>query len=304
MATARNPKKPGDHGRASFSAWCTHGLGTSFAHALLLAFFSAAANGCASSQLYTTAFSHRGAPEVAIAVEPAFGAVSQASDRSSVWLGDVRVGVRLQAGRHCDIGMLAGVPRIGLEMKCAFLQTKHHALAISAGSSVSFTPGAWANLPLLYTLRGDGWSITAIGGFSGYAGTDSFVDFDARGNSYTPPIGRFDAKGAYLRGGFSVEVGGNPRLQPEINVYQQLRGDRLTFVTFGVAFHLGDAVQATDPFPTERAAPPLLAPPPLPSVEAPIPPEVSSAGSSTPMPSAVPSSLITEPGVPEPSTPP
>jgi hypothetical protein len=238
-------------------AWCTRLVASAFLGSALLGL------GCASPQLYTTAYSHRGSSEFSLAVDPVYVASLPGKQESPiVWLGDVQARWRFEAGEHCDIGFLLGLPRLGLDLKCAFLQTKNHALALSASASATPFEG-WVNAPLLYTYRKDGWALTMSGGIAGL-GTNARRYTLTKSSGGLPYSVSADVAGTYLRGGLSFSFGGHPRWQPEVNVYHQVRGDRVTFVTFGIGFHFGGPIQATDPFAPADAEPAVEPPPPAP----------------------------------------
>jgi hypothetical protein len=238
-------------------AWCTRFCTLTFLGSSLLGL------GCASPQLYTTAYSHRGSSEFSLAVDPVYVAtVPGETDSPLVWLGDVQARWRFEAGEHCDIGLLLGIPRVGVDGKCAFFQKKHHALALSAG--VSLTPfEGWLSAPLLYTYRNDGWAITVNGGIAGLGSSAGRFTL-TKSSSGLPRSVNTDLGGTYVRGGLSFAFGGRPRWQPEVNVYHQVRGDRVTFVTFGIGFHFGGPIQATDPFAPADAEPAVEPPPSAP----------------------------------------
>jgi hypothetical protein len=234
--------------------------------------------GCASPQLYTTAYSHRGPPEVSIGLDPVYVASNPSSTKSVYWFGDVQVRLRLQAGKHCDVGLLVGLPRIGADGKCSLVQTKNHALALSAGVSATIWD-MWFNGLVLYTFRNDGWALTFQGGSALMVPLDkasrSPLSLNNTGSGLKAEFGSLDNRGVYARGGLSFSFGGNPRWQPEVNVYHQLHNDRITYITFGIGFHLGGPIEANDPFApkepaiTESPAAPTPVPPVLPVPPAP-----------------------------------
>jgi hypothetical protein len=228
--------------------------------ALALALTSLLAGaGCASPQLYTTAYSHRGPSEFAMAIDPVYNAIVPGKPENAVWFGDFQLRWRFEAGDHCDIGLLLGLPRIGGDLKCAFVQTKHHAFALSAGASATIWD-LWLNAPLLYTVRNNGWAFTVQGGIAGLASqSGGFASLGGPKGELGPPVVSADIPGTYLRGGISFAFGEGPRWQPEINLYHQLRGDRVTFITFGVGFHFGGPIVATDPF-APKEPPPAVGP--------------------------------------------
>jgi hypothetical protein len=216
--------------------------------------------GCASPQLYTTAFSHRGRPEVGLAFEPIAAAAHQnPREPALVTLGDVQIRVRLALGDHCDLGVLVGVPRLGMDFKCALLQTRHHALALDVGGSATLFGSGWGNVPLLYTYRAEESSVTFIAGVSAYTEGRGFYNLVSDGRNRDLNVTYLDTGGAYVRGGIGFALGGTPRVHPEINVYHQVRGDRVTFVTFGLGFLFGRASRVVDPFPPQES---VFQPPP------------------------------------------
>jgi hypothetical protein len=189
-----------------------------------------------------------------MAWEPVAGAAHQkAREPALVVLGDVQFRARLPLGDHCDFGGLVGVPRIGMDFKCAFVQTRHHALALDVGGSVSAFGSVWGNAPILYTYRSEDSSVTLIGGVSGLGAPSGFYNLVSDGRNTDLNITYLDSGGAYVRGGIGFEVGGKPRVHPEFNVYHQLRGDRVTFFTFGFAFHFGRASRVVEPFPPKES---------------------------------------------------
>jgi hypothetical protein len=242
---------------------------------LLAGAFLVVGAGCASPQLYTTAYSHRGPPEVSIGLDPMYVASSPGSTKSVYWFGDVQVRLRLQAGKHCDVGLLVGLPRIGADGKCSLVQTKNHAVALSAGVSPTIWD-MWFNGLLLYTFRNDGWALTFQGGSALMAPLDkasgSPLSLNNTGSGLKAEFGSLENQGVYARGGLSFTFGGHPRWQPEVNVYHQLHNDRITYITFGIGFHLGGPIEANDPFARNNFAPREPAAAESPTTPTPVPP--------------------------------
>jgi hypothetical protein len=199
--------------------------------------------GCTAPGLYTSAFPHQGSVQTTFVVEPVswlLAAPAQNRERNQQGVGDVHLRLRIALPASCDMGLMFGLIRAGADVKCTVWQEELQAIAVDVGTLAaaldpSSTKGSvWLNTAALYSIRHPtGFAATLNAGFSYWARTDDRYGLEFLNAS------SLDARGPYLRAGFSIETPGWFSLQPEFNVFQQvLAGDRLAFVTLGVGFHL------------------------------------------------------------------